>query len=128
MLYPCKFPDARCTDLVVESLYIFSRVSLASAKGPISLPFSFALPNFYHIFCTKYFEIGPLQVSRLLASTLIRSTVDRSIPLPLHLDKSLSLNHWASYFHQASISTSLDTLYQCAMNKIPPNVRFSLLL
>ncbi|XP_078151453.1 separase-like isoform X2 [Carex rostrata] len=62
------------------------------------------------------------KVSRLLASTLISSTVDHSIPLPLHLNKSLSLNHWASYFHQASISTSLDTLYQCEMNKIPPNV------
>ncbi|XP_078168632.1 separase isoform X1 [Carex rostrata] len=71
---------------------------------------------------SREFPLLLQKVSRLLASTLILSTVDRSIPLPLHLDKSLSLNHWTSYFHQASISTSLDTLYQCAINKIPPNV------
>jgi hypothetical protein len=128
MLYPWKFSNARCGDLVVEILYIFSRVSLASAKGPTSLPFCIYLSANFFIYPALNILTGPLQVSRLLALTLILSTVDHSDPLALHLDKNLSLNHWASYFHQASISTSLDTLYQCALNKITPQVRFSLFL
>ncbi|KAJ4768331.1 hypothetical protein LUZ62_078706 [Rhynchospora pubera] len=72
---------------------------------------------------SREFPLLLQKVSRLLASTLMLSTVDCSIPLPLHLDKSLSLSHWTSYFHQASISTSLDISYQCELNKIFEKVK-----
>ncbi|CAL4967209.1 unnamed protein product [Urochloa decumbens] len=46
------------------------------------------------------------EVCKLLACTLLLSTIDSSIHLPLCSEKeSLSLNRWAAYFHQMSVGT-----------------------
>ncbi|OQU85801.1 hypothetical protein SORBI_3004G312400 [Sorghum bicolor] len=49
------------------------------------------------------------EVCKLLACIFLLSTIDSSIQLPLGSHKeSLSLNHWAAYFHQVSVGTYLN--------------------
>ncbi|PKU85864.1 separase [Dendrobium catenatum] len=52
-----------------------------------------------------------LKVSRLIASLILLSTVDGSIPPPLCSKESLSLSHWAAFFHQASIGSVVNYQY-----------------
>ncbi|KAG0532378.1 hypothetical protein BDA96_04G103300 [Sorghum bicolor] len=52
------------------------------------------------------------EVCKLLACIFLLSTTDSSIQLPLGSHKdSLSLNHWAAYFHQVSVGTYLNCHY-----------------
>ncbi|AQK56302.1 Separase [Zea mays] len=52
------------------------------------------------------------EVCKLLACIFLLSTTDSSIQLPLGSHKeSLSLNHWATYFHQVSVGTNLNCHY-----------------
>ncbi|XP_072953682.1 separase isoform X1 [Typha angustifolia] len=51
------------------------------------------------------------KICRLLSSIFLLSAMDCSISLPLYSENSLSLNHWAAYFHQASLGTSLHCHY-----------------
>ncbi|WOL20055.1 hypothetical protein Cni_G28857 [Canna indica] len=46
------------------------------------------------------------KVSQLVSSIFLLSTLDCSFSVPVQTE-SLSLNHWAAYFHQASIGTYL---------------------
>ena len=52
-----------------------------------------------------------MQVSKLLASILLLSTVDGPITEPFFSESSLSTSHWAAYFHQASLGTYLPCQY-----------------
>ncbi|XP_010908769.2 separase isoform X2 [Elaeis guineensis] len=61
------------------------------------------------------------KVSRLLSSLFLLSTLDGSITLPLHSEKSLSLNHWAAYFHQASIGTYMHCQYLSCVRDLACN-------
>ncbi|KAL0912981.1 hypothetical protein M5K25_016406 [Dendrobium thyrsiflorum] len=51
------------------------------------------------------------KVSRLISSLILLSTVDGSIPPPLCSKESLSLSHWAAFFHQASIGSIVNYQY-----------------
>ncbi|XP_058089660.1 separase [Magnolia sinica] len=51
------------------------------------------------------------KVSRLLATIFLLSTLCESFSLPLYTGKALSANHWAAYFHQASLGTYLHHQY-----------------
>ncbi|CAL9041755.1 unnamed protein product [Musa banksii] len=51
------------------------------------------------------------KVSRLLSSIFLLTTLDGSISLPLQTENSISLNHWAAYFHQVSVGTYLHCQY-----------------
>ncbi|KAG0485033.1 hypothetical protein HPP92_009112 [Vanilla planifolia] len=55
------------------------------------------------------------KVSELLASLILISSIDGSIPLPLCLQKSLSLSHWAAFFHQASVGAVVHSQYHSFM-------------
>ncbi|KAG0486804.1 hypothetical protein HPP92_008899 [Vanilla planifolia] len=59
------------------------------------------------LFCRIKFE--------LLASLILISSIDGSIPLPLCLQKSLSLSHWAAFFHQASVGAVVHSQYHSFM-------------
>lgn len=71
------------------------------------------------IFCQRFFTsrqfcfLFPfmVQVSRLLSSICLLTTLDGSISLPLQTENSISLNHWAAYFHQVSVGTYLHCQY-----------------
>ncbi|XP_020573851.1 separase-like [Phalaenopsis equestris] len=51
------------------------------------------------------------KVSRLIASLILLLTVEGSIPPPLCSQGSLSLSHWAAFFHQASIGSIVNYQY-----------------
>ncbi|KAJ3694888.1 hypothetical protein LUZ60_000265 [Juncus effusus] len=66
---------------------------------------------------SQEFPLLLTKVSRLLACTFVLSKLDTSIFLPLNSEKCISVNQWASFFHQASVGASLDLQYLCALNQ-----------
>ncbi|XP_014756517.1 separase isoform X2 [Brachypodium distachyon] len=59
------------------------------------------------------------EVCRLLACIFLLSTIDSTIQLPLYSKGSLSLNHWAAYFHQTSVGTYLNYQYLASLQALP---------
>lgn len=74
----------------------------------------FRMTELLPILYRKWLNINPIflmQVSKLLASILLISTVDGSVSIPFSTDGLLSISHWAAYFHQASLGTYLPSQY-----------------
>uniref|UniRef100_A0ACD5YX29 Uncharacterized protein n=1 Tax=Avena sativa TaxID=4498 RepID=A0ACD5YX29_AVESA len=82
------------------------------------------------------------EVCRLLTCIFLLSTIDSTVQLPLYSKGSLSLNHWAAYFHQTSVGTHLNCHYLASLqavhsktdkkvvagdstNEVPKFIRFS---
>ncbi|XP_037451889.1 separase-like isoform X2 [Triticum dicoccoides] len=59
------------------------------------------------------------EVCRLLTCIFLLSTIDSTVQLPLYSKGSLSLNHWAAYFHQASVGTHLNCHYLASLQALP---------
>ncbi|KAJ1281207.1 hypothetical protein BS78_04G290200 [Paspalum vaginatum] len=59
------------------------------------------------------------EVCKLLVCIFLLSTTDSSIQLPSCSQGSLSLNHWAAYFHQVSVGTYLDSHYLASLQTSP---------
>ncbi|CAM0943846.1 unnamed protein product [Alopecurus aequalis] len=59
------------------------------------------------------------EVCRLLACIFLLSTIDSTVQLPLYSKGSLSLNHWAAYFHQTSVGTYLNCHYLASLHALP---------
>uniref|UniRef100_A0A0E0GDD4 separase n=1 Tax=Oryza nivara TaxID=4536 RepID=A0A0E0GDD4_ORYNI len=58
------------------------------------------------------------EVCRLLACIFLLATIDSTAQLPLYSSGSLSLNHWAAYFHQNSVGTYLDCQYFAGLKSL----------
>ncbi|KAG2661846.1 separase-like isoform X2 [Panicum virgatum] len=59
------------------------------------------------------------EICRLLACTFLLSTTGSSIHLPLCSQESLSLCHWAAYFHQMSVGTYHNYHYLASFQGLP---------
>ncbi|WVZ73465.1 hypothetical protein U9M48_021768, partial [Paspalum notatum var. saurae] len=59
------------------------------------------------------------EVCKLLVCIFLLSTTDSSIQLPLCSQGSLSLNHWAAYFHQVAVGNYLDAHYLAGLQTPP---------
>nr|XP_051189058.1 separase-like [Lolium perenne] len=59
------------------------------------------------------------EVCRLLTCIFLLSTIDCTVQLPLYSKGSLSLNHWAAYFHQTSVGTYLNFHYLASLQALP---------
>ncbi|KAF0931269.1 hypothetical protein E2562_002616 [Oryza meyeriana var. granulata] len=59
------------------------------------------------------------EVCRLLACIFLLATIDSTAQLPLYSNGSLSLNHWAAYFHQNSVGTHLNCHYFASLQSLP---------
>lgn len=59
------------------------------------------------------------EVCRLLTCIFLLSTIDSTVQLPLYSKGSLSLNHWAAYFHQTSVGTYLNCHYLASLQALP---------
>jgi len=59
------------------------------------------------------------EVCRLLTCIFLLSTIDSPVQLPLYSKGSLSLNHWAAYFHQTSVGTHLNCHYLASLQAVP---------
>lgn len=59
------------------------------------------------------------EVCRLLTCIFLLSTADSTVQLPLYSKGSLSLNHWAAYFHQTSVGTYLYCDYLASLQALP---------
>ncbi|XP_044951659.1 separase [Hordeum vulgare subsp. vulgare] len=58
------------------------------------------------------------EVCRLLTCIFLLSTIDSTVQLPSYSKGSLSLNHWAAYFHQASVGTYLSCHYLASLQAL----------
>ncbi|EMS65712.1 Separin [Triticum urartu] len=58
------------------------------------------------------------EVCRLLTCIFLLSTIDSTVQLPLYSKGSLSLNHWAAYFHQTSVGTYLNCHYLASLQAL----------
>ncbi|KAJ8471851.1 hypothetical protein OPV22_026194 [Ensete ventricosum] len=133
-LKQCGMPDSSLIECVVdESLGDFFRIERAavlynmswySLKGIISENPRFPCCSLSKIQMSTVLrwllrafilcQESPLlfqKVSRLLSSIFLLTTLDSSISLPLQTENSISLNHWAAYFHQVSVGTYLHCQY-----------------
>ncbi|PUZ77833.1 hypothetical protein GQ55_1G405300 [Panicum hallii var. hallii] len=59
------------------------------------------------------------EICKLLACTFLLSTTGSSIHLPLYSQESLSLSHWAAYFHQMSVGTFHNYHYLATFQALP---------
>ncbi|XP_039791546.1 separase-like isoform X3 [Panicum virgatum] len=59
------------------------------------------------------------EICKLLACTLLLSTTGSSIHLPLCSQESLSLSHWAAYFHQMSVGAYHNYHYPASFQALP---------
>ncbi|XP_072151631.1 separase isoform X3 [Setaria viridis] len=59
------------------------------------------------------------EVCKLIACIFLLSTRDSSIQWPLCSQGSLTLNHWAAYFHQISVGTYLNCHYLANLQAFP---------
>ncbi|KAK1697147.1 hypothetical protein QYE76_013844 [Lolium multiflorum] len=59
------------------------------------------------------------EVCRLLTCIFLLSAIDSTVQLPLYSKGSLSLNHWAAYFHQNSVGTYLNCHYLASLQALP---------
>ncbi|XP_047043753.1 separase-like [Lolium rigidum] len=59
------------------------------------------------------------EVCRLLTCIFLLSAIDSTVRLPLYFKGSLSLNHWAAYFHQNSVGTYLNFHYLASLQALP---------
>uniref|UniRef100_J3LHH6 separase n=1 Tax=Oryza brachyantha TaxID=4533 RepID=J3LHH6_ORYBR len=59
------------------------------------------------------------EVCRLLACIFLLATIDSTAQLPLYSNGSLSLSHWAAYFHQSSVGTYLNCHYFASLQSLP---------
>ncbi|KAG8072566.1 hypothetical protein GUJ93_ZPchr0006g41913 [Zizania palustris] len=59
------------------------------------------------------------EVCRLLACIFLLATIDSTAQLPLYSKGTLSLNHWAAYFHQNSVGTYLNCHYFAGLQSLP---------
>jgi separase len=70
-------------------------------------------------FCELLLKTPLLQVCRLLTCIFLLSAIDSTVRLPLYFKGSLSLNHWAAYFHQNSVGTYLNFHYLASLQALP---------
>ncbi|PVH67030.1 hypothetical protein PAHAL_1G413900 [Panicum hallii] len=59
------------------------------------------------------------EICKLLACTFLLSMTGSSIHLPLYSQESLSLSHWAAYFHQMSVGTYHNYHYLATFQALP---------
>jgi len=80
----------------------------------VRLPFSLIIRYILAILLVASVLKSELPIAGLQVTSCIflLSTTDSSVQLPLGSHKeSLSLNHWATYFHQVSVGTYLNCHY-----------------